>query len=296
MTTKRSRRKGSTVRNKVQPPVADPATPAAPTSWDPVAKWYKKWAGAEGSEHHKRLAIPAAMDLLGPLKGSSVLDIGCGTGVLARHVTSRGAAYVGVDASPKLLEFARGHAAPGAAFYLGDASSLASIPQIKPESFDAAIFMLSIQDMSPLSDILKSAAWALKPRGRMVIVMTHPCFRVPRQSGWGWDEGRKLTYRRVDRYMTPLSVPVRPVAKEGAPSALTSFHRPIQDYVNGLAELGLLIDRLLEIPPDEDVVASRPRKRRRTAQRPVNVEIPVFLCLRAWKLGEAGGLPVGSSS
>jgi hypothetical protein len=37
----------------------------------------------------------------------------------------------------------------------------------------------------------------------MVLLLTHPCFRVPRQSGWGWDEQRKLQYRRVDRYLTP---------------------------------------------------------------------------------------------
>ncbi len=47
--------------------------------------------------------------------------------------------------------------------------------------------MLSIQDMDPLSDVLESAAWAPNLDGRVVILMTHPCFRVPRQSGWGWD-------------------------------------------------------------------------------------------------------------
>lgn len=290
MTKKRSRRENKGHPDNARPPEAGRTPPAASTSWDPIAKWYKKWAGADGSEHHVRLAIPAAMDLLDPAEGSRVLDIGCGTGVLAKHVTSRGAAYVGVDASPKMLEFARRHAGHCGAFHLGDARSLASIPQISPESFDAAVFLLSIQDMNPLSDILRSAAWALKPGGKLVIVMTHPCFRVPRQSGWGWDEGRKLTYRRVDRYITPLAVPVRPVSKDGG--AITSFHRPIQDYVNGLAQLGMFIDRVVEIPPDAKIVSQRKKKRFGTPRHPVNVEIPVFLCLRAWKRGAlSAGIP-----
>src|SRR5262245_34296944 len=88
--------------------------------------------------------------------------------------------------------------------------------------------------------------WALRSGGRLVILMTHPCFRVPRQSGWGWDEERKLRFRRVDRYLTPLAVPLKPYA--GGRGATRSYHRPLEAYVSGLANRGLLIDRLLETP------------------------------------------------
>jgi hypothetical protein len=44
-----------------------------------------------------------------------------------------------------------------------------------------------------------SAAWALQPGGRLVLLLTHPCFRIPRQSNWDWDQGSRLRYRRVDR-------------------------------------------------------------------------------------------------
>lgn len=271
--------------NRTYPIEKPAAAPAAPTSWDPVAKWYKKWAGEDGSEHHKRLAIPALMELLDPVPKESILDIGCGTGVLAGHIVSRGAKYTGVDAGPKMLEYARRRADPRYVFHLGDARSLPSIPGLEQGSFDAVVFMLSIQDMDPLSEVLKAAAWALKPRGRIVIVMTHPCFRVPRQSGWGWDEGRKLTYRRVDRYITPLAVPVRPTSKAKGSRALTSFHRPLQDYINGLANLGFLIDRALEIPPTADVVSKSRSDRSKMGRLGVNTDIPVFLCIRAWKEG-----------
>ena len=47
-------------------------------------------------------------DRLGDLKGKTVLDIGCGSGVYLREALARGASHViGVDAAPRMLELAK---------------------------------------------------------------------------------------------------------------------------------------------------------------------------------------------
>src|SRR3989449_1835375 len=94
----------------------------------------------------------------------------------------------------------------------------------------AAVFLLSIQDMDDLEAVLASVGWALRLGGRLVLLMRHPCFRIPRQSGWGWDRSRKLEYRRIDRYLSPLHVPNR-VELRGGSARTLSFHRPLSDYV-----------------------------------------------------------------
>jgi len=157
--------------------------------------------------------------------------------------------------------------------------TLPEAPELQAGSFDAAVFLLSIQDMDPLPDVLRCMAWALRGGGRVVIVMTHPCFRVPRLSGWGWDDRRHMHYRRVDRYLTPLPVPM---ATAGAGSRTTvRYHRPLQEYVNGLARHGFLVDQLLEIPN----VATRASGLRIKGEQLAMHEFPVFLGLRARKLG-----------
>ncbi|MAG34811.1 MAG: methyltransferase type 11 [Dehalococcoidia bacterium] len=247
------------------------------TTWDPVAEWYYGWVGDAGSTHHRRLAIPALLELLDPQSGEQVLDIGAGHGVLASHVEARRALYTGVEASPRLLAYARRGVKPRIRMLQGDARYLASVPGLREGEFDAATFLLSIQDMDPLAAVLQSAAWALKPGGRLAIVMTHPCFRVPRQSGRGWDEQRKLFYRRVDRYLSPLAVPIKAYA--GGQAATWSYHRPLEDYINGLTSCGLTVDCLKEIPTFKVATSGRQAK----AQNVLNQEIPVFLALRALK-------------
>lgn len=257
-------------------PRKNQAQPSGSASWDPVADWYAGWVGAEGSEHHRRLAIPALLDLLRPAAGEQVLDVGCGPGVLAPHVAAAGARCTGVDASRRLIAFARRHHGAQGRFVVGDATRLRKVPGMAENGFDAAVFLLSIQDIDPLDEALRSAAWALRSGGRMVLLMTHPCFRIPRQSGWGWDAGRRLRYRRIDRYLTPLEVPMKAYGRGGA---TRSYHRPLEAYVNGLAECGLLIDGVHEIP----TFNTHPPGPRSRAERMAMREIPLFLGLRAVK-------------
>jgi SAM-dependent methyltransferase len=257
-------------------PKRSPRSRAA-TRWDPVADWYIGWVGEAGSEHHRRLAIPAVLELLAPAAGQHILEVGAGPGVLAPLVARAGAHYTGVDASPRLLAFARRHHGACGRFVQGDATRLDALPELRANAFDSVVFMLSIQDMDPLDAVLRSAAWALRPGGCAMLLMSHPCFRVPRQSGWGWDEGRQLCYRRIDRYLTPLAAPMKPYG--GRRGTTRSFHRPLEAYVNGLAAHGLLIELMREIP----TYKARPKGPRASAENTANREIPLFLGLRARK-------------
>jgi hypothetical protein len=123
----------------------------------------------------------------------------------------------------------------------------------------------------------------LRPGGRLVIAMMHPCFRGPKETSWGWDEGGQAQYRRVDRYLLPRKSPI--VANPGkAPEVYTwTFHKPIESYVKSLRNAGLLIDALEEWPSHK-TSTSGPRA---AAENSARKEIPLFLALRAIKITAA---------
>ncbi|MBW3575718.1 MAG: relaxase domain-containing protein [Actinobacteria bacterium] len=100
-------------------------------------------------------------------------------------------------------------------------------------SLDAATFLLSIQDMDGLDDVVRGVDWALSAASRVVLLMTHPAFRQARHSGWGYDEGRKLTYRRVDAYLGEMAVPMKSLGGGGGMKAMRQLTKG-----GGLDQLG----------------------------------------------------------
>jgi SAM-dependent methyltransferase len=65
-----------------------------------------------GFGFHARACAPGIVALLEPLRSRNglVLELGCGSGLLTRELTAAGHRVIATDASPAMLDLARGHA------------------------------------------------------------------------------------------------------------------------------------------------------------------------------------------
>src|SRR5260370_41262081 len=71
------------------------------------------WVHHAGYSHHVERTCAGIVQLLrgsGLSAGAHVLDVGCGSGLLARELLTAGFAVHGVDASPAMIELAREYA------------------------------------------------------------------------------------------------------------------------------------------------------------------------------------------
>ena len=252
----------------------------AEAGWDHVAAWYDRLVGDQGSDYHRHVILPSVMRLLAPQPGERLLDLCCGQGVLTRLLLEHNPReVVAVDASAQLIAAARSRGAtdPRVRWIVGDAAQLGDIADA---TFDAAACVMAVQDVEDSGALLAGLGRALRDAGRAVIIMMHPCFRVPRQSDWGWDDDKKLQYRRVDRYRSSMAIPI--ATHPGSdPGQQTFFHhRPLSEYLVALGQAGLGV-----VAAEEPTTHREPPPgvRQRGQKRSFD-EIPVFLARKAVRL------------
>jgi SAM-dependent methyltransferase len=67
-----------------------------------------------GHGQHADRCAPGIVELLSPVRGGLVLELGCGSGALTRHLLAAGFQVIATDASPDMLALARASLGPGA--------------------------------------------------------------------------------------------------------------------------------------------------------------------------------------
>ncbi len=255
------------------------------TDWSSsaVADWYDRHVGEAGSEYHREVVLPGTLRLLALEKGEKVIDVACGQGVLCRLLHERGAEVTGVDAAEALVAAARERGPGGIHYHVADARELPELAYLPDGGFDAAACLLAIQNIHPIQPVFQGVARLLRPGGRFVLVMMHPCFRGPKETQWGWDPDGPVQFRRVDRYLLPRKAPI--VTNPGkTPDVYTwTFHKPTEAYVKAMRNAGMLVDALEEWPSHK---SSEPGPRA-AAENQARKEIPMFMALRGLKVGAA---------
>jgi len=245
-------------------------------TWDSSEKWYTECVGEKGHYYHQAVVLPSAVRLLRLKENETLLDLGCGQGVLARHLPEN-IFYFGVDSSKDLIASARRLTQrKNVQFAVGDV--LEELP-FEKKDFDAACFILSLQNMEEPALAIRNAGKHLRSGGKLLIVLNHPCYRIPRQSAWGIDEAAKLQYRRVNGYLSPQKIPIQSNPGKGEQSAVTySYHHPLSDYSKYLAKEGFCIAAIEEWCSDKKSEGAKARMEDRARR-----EIPLFMALLAQK-------------
>jgi ubiquinone/menaquinone biosynthesis C-methylase UbiE len=139
---------------------------------------------ASAPELYERYLVPAItsvwandlLDRVGPRRGESVLDVACGTGVVARLAEQRGhiGRLVGVDLNTAMLAVAR----PKSATVEWIEGSALDLP-FDANSFDVVLCQLGLQFFPDRPLALKEMVRVLKPVGRAGLSVYSAIERTP---------------------------------------------------------------------------------------------------------------------
>ena len=186
--------------------------------------------------------------------------------------------YVGIDAAAPLIQAARGYKHPASHRFI-QADITKNLP-LQGALFSHAAIILALQNIEDPMAVFKNASLHLHPGSPLVIVLNHPCFRIPRQSSWKVDAENKLQYRRIDRYMSSMKIPIQTHPGKGEKSSQTiSFHHPISSYSRWLKESGFLIEVIEEWISDKKSLGGAAKMENRSRE-----EFPLFMAIKALKI------------
>ena len=249
--------------------------PAKSTSWEKSSKWYNDLVGGGGHYFHEHVIIPKSLALLKLKKGDSILEFGAGQGVLARKLQP-GVMYVGIDASTSLINTAKKYNKnPIHHFEVDDVTTTLKTTK---KDFSHATIILALQNIEFPDKAIANAARHLKPGGKLLIVLNHPTFRIPRQSGWGVNPENKLQYRWVSQYMSTLKIPIKMHPGKHSGGLTWSFHQPLSAYSRYLADAGMAIELIEEWVSDKESEGRMAKSEDRA-----RAEIPLFMAILAVK-------------
>jgi SAM-dependent methyltransferase len=214
-------------------------------AYDAIVDAYAAFVGTNLAEATSvlRVATRGLLDLAGPVVGLAVCDLGCGEGHLTRYLAGQGGRVVGVDISAALLQLARERSGPDARFVQDDAQQLRTLPDV---AFDLVVSNLALMDIPDLEATYAAVQRVLRPGGRFVFAITHPCFQAP-GTRIETDGAGNFQVRAVSRYTEEGFW--RSDNPAGIRGKVGSYHRTLATYLNMLLAAGFTLTRMAEPAP-----------------------------------------------
>ncbi|WP_328305850.1 class I SAM-dependent methyltransferase [Actinomycetospora sp. NBC_00405] len=202
--------------------------------------------------YRTELTNDAVLDAVGPCEGLDVLDAGCGEGYMGRLLAERGARVVGADISDSLIAAARTHEDAERLGLRYEVASLENLPE-PDDSFDLVICNHVLSDVSDPGRALAELGRVLRPGGKLVALMLHPCFYTAHAERDASGSIPVTTYFSERTISQPFKV-----AGVESPDEVHMNFRSLEFYASALLRAGFLISGLEEPHPRAAVLSTDP--------------------------------------
>ena len=139
---------------------------------DKFAALATRWWDADGPQKPLHALNPARLGYVAtrvPLRGASVLDVGCGGGLLSEALAKAGAEVTAIDLAPELVKVARLHTLESGVQVDYQVKPVEALAGERPGSFDAVTCMEMLEHVPDPAAIVAACATLLRPGGRLFL-------------------------------------------------------------------------------------------------------------------------------
>ena len=173
---------------------------------------------------------PSLQAMLTSLEGSSVLDLGCGSGIYANYLLQNGVSSITcIDSSKEMINIVKENLGSKVKAYTQDLSL--GLPNEKERSADVIICPLVIHYIENLSPFFQEIHRVLKPKGYFVFSTHHPILDFELSPSGNYFKRELIT----EEWNTV-----------GEPVEVKFFRRPLSETTEAINQAGLTIIQISE--------------------------------------------------
>ena len=132
----------------------------------------QRWWDPDGPQKALHALNPARLGYVAgrtTLAGASVLDVGCGAGLLSEAMAQAGGDVTAIDLAPNLLKVARLHGLETDIKVDYRETAVEALAEVQPGSFDVVTCMEMLEHVPDPASIIEACARLLKPGGRLFV-------------------------------------------------------------------------------------------------------------------------------
>lgn len=240
--------------------------------WNSMAKAYEEFNNAEDS-YSFNIEWPCIKELLPDLKGKTVLDLGCGTGIFTFLLEKCNPdKLLGIDLSEEMLQIAKEKAEKSnsdAEFILHDAATCGEVVE---EPVDFIFSSTTSHYIKDLGQLFENVSKSLKAGGECIFSIIHPVYSAmyPIEHADGsYPEDEEWNVRYLDKSMRAYIQPWLEYNDEYENHLSKSYHHTFADYMNAIIGAGLSIEKVCEPMPPEEWKESQPYRYEGFVESPV---------------------------
>lgn len=181
------------------------------------------------------------LNIIGDVKGLTVLEIGSGSCNCGIALARKGANVTCSDISQEQLKIGKQVAEKAGVNISFVCSSMTDLSFISPNSIDLVISMSAIMYVEDFNKVCCEVSRVLKHGGRFIFSTTHPFIECVGATELWAEEKADPNYS--------YKGPAEWKWDKNDAYIFTTYRRQVSDYVNGLANNGLMLKRMEELFP-----------------------------------------------
>lgn len=216
--------------------------------WDALATLRFSQMSSGSDITFSRIMLPTIQSIVQEENANTILDAGCGVGILTNYLSRFHKSVTGIDPSRKSIEIANHNFGKEVNFEI---SSIEKFSSNTKQKFDVITANMVVMDAPDILSFFSSSAHLLKKGGSLIFSITHPCF-WPRYYGYEHEDWYKYEKQIF------IESPFRISKNTQELISSTHVHRSLERYAKAIMLSGLSLELMIEPLPDQKTEAMYP--------------------------------------